>query len=519
MTKRLSTIVMGNRLVLPVLSHKIKEFIPHAKVVNRNGRMLAVIPHKLEESKILRNLGIATPSPILSQYEWRGRFMPFAHQRATADFITMNQRCFVFSGMGSGKTAAVLWAADYLSEVHRIKRVLVVCPLSVVGVWEDEVFSIVPHLPVATLVGSKDARLKKLAKGTSICIVNFDGVKTLLTELRAGGFDMIIVDEGSDAYRNHNTDRHKAIMAMMKPDTRVVVMTATPTPTGPTDAYGLAKLIGGLSGGMTFNRWRDMVMVKRGPFKWLPRHNWEQQVHDLLQPAIKFSTEECIDLPPISHMYRAAELGPEQKKAYATMKRSLIATVDGGEIKAVNAAVLLTKLLQISLGVVKDSDGAPRYLDNGPRLDILMEVIREAGNKAIVFVPFRASQQQVYEHLIKHGLTAEVVNGDVNQTARSAIFREFQNGELQVIVAHPKTASHGLNLNAASNVVWFGPVFSLERYVQANARVARPGQKNHMNIHHIYATEVEKEVFNALVKKGRMLDTVMELFNNLESYD
>lgn len=243
------------------------------------------------------------------------------------------------------------------------------------------------------------------------------------------------------------------------------------------------------------------------------------QVHDLLQPAIKFATEECIDLPPISHMYRAAELGPEQKKAYATMKRSLIATVDGGEVKAVNAAVLLTKLLQISLGVVKDSDGAPRYLDNGPRLDILMEVIREAGNKAIVFVPFRASQQQVYEHLIKQGLTAEVVNGDVNQTARSAIFREFQNGELQVIVAHPKTASHGLNLNAASNVVWFGPVFSLERYVQANARVARPGQKNHMNIHHIYATEVEKEVFNALVKKGKMLDTVMELFNNLDSYD
>jgi SNF2 family DNA or RNA helicase len=107
----------------------------------------------------------------------------------------------------------------------------------------------------------------------------------------------------------------------------------------------------------------------------------------------------------------------------------------------------------------------------------------------------------------------------VNQTARSAIFREFQNGELQVIVAHPQTASHGLNLNAASNVVWFGPVFSLERYVQANARVARPGQKSHMNIHHIYATEVEKEVFNALVKKGKMLDTVMELFNNLESYD
>jgi SNF2 family DNA or RNA helicase len=519
MNKRLSTIVMGNKLVLPVQSNKIKDFIPHAKVTYRNGRMLAVMPHKLEEAKILRNLGIQTPSPILSQYKWRGRFLPFAHQRATADFITMNQRCFVFSGMGSGKTAAVLWAIDYLSEVHRVSRVLVVCPLSVVGVWEDEVFGIVPHTPVATLVGSKDNRRKRLARGAEICVTNFDGVKTLLPELKAGGFDMVIVDEASDAYRNHNTDRHKAILSMLKPDTRMVVMTATPTPTGPTDAYGLAKLLGVVPGSLSFNRWRDMVMVKRGPFKWTPRANWEQQVHDLLQPAIKFSTEECIDLPPISHMYRAVEMGPDQKKAYAAMKRSLITTVDGGEIKAVNAAVLLTKLLQISMGVVKDSDGTPRYLDNGQRLDTLLEVIREAGNKALVFVPFRASQQQVHDYLVKQGLTAEVINGDVNQTTRSAIFREFQNGELQVIVAHPQTASHGLNLTAASNVVWFGPVFSLERYVQANARVARPGQKSHMNIHHIYATEIEKEVFNALVKKGKMLDTVMELFTNLESYD
>lgn len=516
--KKLGTIVVGRHLLLPVQSTRIKEFIPHVKFMPYKDRLLAVMPHKLEEAKILRNLGINTPSPIMHQYEWNGRYMPFSHQRVTADFITMNSRCFVFNGMGSGKSKAVLWAADYLMSVHRVTRVLIVCPVSVVGVWEDEVFNTMPNVGVSTVMGSKDARIKKLGRDAEIFIINFDGVKTMLPQLKDRGFDMVIVDECSDAYRNHNTDRHKALRALLKPDTRLVMMTATPTPTGPTDAYGLAKLVNPTDT-TSFTRWRDMVMTKTGPFKWKPKPNCEQQVHALLQPAIKFATEDCIDLPPITHMYRQVEMGPEQKKAYATMKRSLIADIDGGEVKAVNAAVLLTKLLQISMGVVKDSVGTPRFLDNAPRLDILLEVIREAGNKAIVYVPFRASQQQVLEHLHKHGLTAEVINGDVNQTNRAAVFREFQNGELQVIVAHPKTASHGLNLNAASNVIWFGPVFSLELYVQANARVARPGQQSHMNVHHIYATEVEKEVFNALKRKGRMLDTVMELFSNLETYD
>jgi SNF2 family DNA or RNA helicase len=218
-------------------------------------------------------------------------------------------------------------------------------------------------------------------------------------------------------------------------------------------------------------------------------------------------------------MYRAAPMGAEQSRVYAQMKHALVTHVNGGEVKAVNAAVLLTKLLQISMGNVIGTDGTPKTLDNDKRLATLLEVVREAGNKAIVYVPFRASQNQVHEFLIANGLTAEVVNGDVPQKERTDIFREFQNGALQVIVAHPQTASHGLNLNAASNIIWFGPIFSLERYVQANARVARPGQKNHMNIHHIYATEVEKQVFRALSQKGRMLDTVMELFNNLEDYN
>jgi SNF2 family DNA or RNA helicase len=510
--------VWKNKLVLPVKSSRICEFIPHAKILNHKGHSLAVMPHRIEETKILRNLGIHTPSPILSQYTWKGRFMPFAHQRTTADFIVMNQRCFVFSGCGTGKSKSVIWAADYLREAHQVGKVLVVCPLSVVGVWEDELFDTVPHYGVSALIGSKESRLKKLAGNHDIYITNFDGVKTLLTDLQAAKFDMIIIDEGSDAYRNAGTDRHKAMMKLLKPDTRLVVMTATPTPTGPTDAYGLAMLVNP-RGVTSFSRWRDMVMRKSGQFKWVPKPNWEKHVHDLLQPAIKFDTEDCIDLPPITTMYRAAPMGAEQSRVYAQMKHALVTHVNGGEVKAVNAAVLLTKLLQISMGNVIGTDGTPKTLDNDKRLATLLEVVREAGNKAIVYVPFRASQNQVHEFLIANGLTAEVVNGDVPQKERTDIFREFQNGALQVIVAHPQTASHGLNLNAASNIIWFGPIFSLERYVQANARVARPGQKNHMNIHHIYATEVEKQVFRALSQKGRMLDTVMELFNNLEDYN
>lgn len=518
MAKRLASIVMGDKLILPVQSSRIRQYVPHVKFITHSGRLLAVMPHKLEESKILRNLGIATPSPILSQYQWKGRYLPFAHQRATADFITMNPKCYVFNGLGSGKTKSVLWAADYLSEVHLVKRVLIVCPVSVMGVWEDEIFSTTPDKPVSVLTGTKEARLKKLAQNAPICIINFDGVKTVRDALAQGGFDLIVVDECSDAYRNAKTDRHKALSSIIKPTTRLVLMTATPTTTGPTDAYGLSKLMN-QHDKLSFTRWRDMVMRKTGPFKWVVKPGADRAVHDLLQPAIKFATEDCIDLPPITYMYKQAGMGVEQTKAYKLMKRSLVAMIDGGQVTAPNAAVLLTKLLQISLGVVKDGDGTPRYLDNDDRLATLLETVREAGNKAIVFVPYRASQTQVRDYLIAQGLTAELVNGDTPPKERVEIFREFQNGDLNVLVAHPRTAAHGLNLTSASTVIWFGPTFSLEHFKQACARIARPGQKNHMTVVLIYATGVEKEVFNTLKHKEVMLDSVMELFKNLQSYD
>jgi hypothetical protein len=288
----------------------------------------------------LRAMNIKVPSPIMGQYQWTGRHKPMDHQKKTAAFLTLNRKAFCFSEAGSGKTASTIWAADFLMKRKRIRRVLVICPVSIMDVaWRADLFSFAMHRTVSIAHGTPAKRKKIIAEGAEFVIINYDGVAIVKDEIIKGGF-----------YKNAQSHRWKVLNAILKelPDAWLWMMTGTPAAQGPEDAYGLAKLVNPKGVPRTFGAFKDMVMIKLTQFKWAPRKESSAIVHKVLQPAIRFTKEECMDLPDMVYVKRDVELTKQQKTYYERLRKNLLLETAGSVVSAVNAAVGMNKLVQIS---------------------------------------------------------------------------------------------------------------------------------------------------------------------------
>lgn len=495
---------------------RVTSVIPTATTLQHQGATLVVVPHKEDEVRVLRNLGFDAPAPIEHLYEWPCNYPsgPYMHQRQTSAFLSLNERAYCLNGMGSGKTLSGLWAFDYLRGRKRAKRLLVVAPLSTLErTWGDEIFTHFPHLTAAVLHGPMERRLKLLAVEHDIYIVNHDGLKSkvLLEALRARkDIDVVIYDELA-VCRTAGTERFKATAKLIEGRKYVWGFTGTPTPNAPTDAWAQCKLITPWSVPKYFGQFRDDVMKQISPFKWGPRDSALATVRKAMQPAIRFSREECIDLPPTTHSTREVPLTNEQKKAFDTMLKTLHAEYNGGQVLAVNEAVKLGKLVQICCGVAYGKDGTEMVLPCQPRIDVVREVIEEAEAKVIVFVPYTSALLSLADALAKD-FSVERVYGEVSKNERDRIFADFQKRkDPRVLVADARTMSHGLNLTAANTIVWYGPTTSNETYLQANERIPRPGQKLNTLIVHIESTSVEKKMYERLRTRGSMQGALLEL--------
>lgn len=493
---------------------RVTGVIPTARAFEYRGQTLVAVPHRLDEVRVLRNLGICAPSPIKHHYRWPGRYQPFHAQRETAEFLTLNPKAFVLNDMGTGKTLASLWAYDYLRVTGKVRRALVISPLSTLErTWADEVFEHFPHLTTAVLHGPKERRLKQLASDADIFLVNHDGLKVIEQELIARDeIDLIIIDEIA-SFRNASTGRWKSLNRVCAGKEYIWGLTGTPTPNLPTDAWAQCRIIAPERVPRYAGKFRDATMKQLGQFKWVARENANDIVAEAMQPAIRFSRDQCVDLPEAIYQTRQAALTPEQSDAYKSMVAKLRIEYAGEQALAVNEAVKMSKLTQIACGVVYGNNGEEIVLPTYPRIAVCREAIEESGTKTIVFVPFTAVLNFVAEELAKD-FKVECISGATSKSQRDRIFREFQhepNGP-QVLVANPAAMSHGLTLTAASTVVWYGPTTSNEIYQQANARVTRPGQKHTQFIVNIEATEIERRIFKRLQAKqtmqGLLLDTL-----------
>ena len=496
---------------------RITETIKRSKVVGKQADVSEVaVMWGHEEARTLAKLGIKkVPSTILRDYNWPGLFSPMNHQRDTASFLSVHQRAFCFNEQGTGKTASAIWAADFLMTLGIVRRVLVICPLSIMqSAWQGDLFRFAVHRSVDVAYGDRTKR-KEIIKGLAeFVIINFDGIDIVKEEIKNGGFDLIIVDE-ANAYKNSKTKRFKALREIVTPKTWLWMMTGTPASQSPLDAYGLAKVCVPERAPNLFGAFRDSVMYQLTRFKWIPKPNADKIVHAMLQPAIRYTKEECLDLPEVTHVSRIAPMTPQQKKYYDQLKKDFLISAVGEDVSAVNAAANLTKLLQISCGAVYSDNKNVIEFDVSNRLNAVLEVIEEATAKVLIFVPFTHTLALLKDFLNKNSITSEIINGEVPVTKRTEIFKKFQEEkDPKVLLIQPQAAAHGVTLTAANVVIWYAPVTSIEFYLQANARVHRQGQKNPVTVVHIEGSPVETKLYAMLQGKLEIHKKIIDLYKN-----
>ena len=481
--------------------HLITERVDNYKILKEEkGVYKIAIPWGIKESQVLARLKVKeVPSPMARDYEFTGRYEPFDHQKKTSSFLTLHKKGFCFNEQGTGKTASVIWAVDYLMQQGLVNRVLVICPLSIMkSAWQEDLFKFAMHRSCSVAHGTSDRRKKILAAGSEFVIINFDGVAVVKNEIMKGGFDMVVVDE-ANAYKNAQTNRWKTLRDITADVPWLWMLTGTPAAQSPVDAFGLAKLVNPNGVPKYFGQFKDKVMNRITQYTWRPKPDADKLVHEALQPAIRFEKDKCLDLPSVTHVEREAPLTKQQAAYYKVLKDRMMMEADGEQVTSVNAATNLNKLLQISGGAVYSDEKEVIEFDVKNRLKVVKEVIEEASNKVLVFVPFTHTIELLNEFLKKNKIPCEIISGKVSVNKRNVIIKDFQETDrIRVLIIQPQAASHGLTLTAANTVVWYAPVTSVETYLQANARIDRPGQHNPMTVVHIRGSEVETRLYNML---------------------
>lgn len=519
--------VINNEIIKTVLPHQLADSVvsrlTQSEILADRGAMkdIAVfwgqyeaqhLAKVLDDNKPLLNLP-EVPAPMVRDYDWPGIFTPFDHQKVTAAFLSIRQRAFCFNEAGTGKTSAAIWAADYLMKIGVVKRVLIICPLSIMySAWQSDVFKTAMHRSCGVAHGTSDKRHKVIDQPYDFVVINYDGIGVVHDAIAAQQFDLIIVDE-ANAYKSTSTKRWKALAKLITPHTWLWMMTGTPASQSPVDAFGLARLVSPARVPRFATAWRDHVMYQVTRFKWNPRDDSRTKVFNALQPAIRFTKKECLDLPELTYQFRTVPLSLQATKYYRELKREMMIETSGEQISAVNAAAALNKLLQISGGAAYTDGRGVIEFDVSPRLNALREVLDETSNKVLVFVPYRHTIEVVKKFLDAEGYTNDVISGDVSAKERAVIIDRFQTlADPKVLVIQPQSASHGVTLTAADTIVFWSPVMSVETYLQCIGRIDRVGQQNKTTVVHLQGSDVEQRVYDMLHGKVDSHSKLVDLY-------
>lgn len=520
----------SNMVIYETQDARIPHHIPTAQAIN--GRYVAM-PATLQNLQIMRLFGYPVIRP-LADYDFpRHRKAvpePFSGQVETANFLAVNPRACDLSDMGAGKTLSALWASDavfrdYAKRGERV-RAIVAAPLSTMqDVWMNAITThFMGRRRAAILHGSEGDRLAALNQDVDWYIINHDGIKVGCKFIDAGprrpprielsGFAAALQDRNDiraaiidevGAFRDSTSNRSRAAKLILAGRDHLWLLTGTPTPTSPVDAFGIAKLLNNAKG-KTLTGWRRETMFQLDRFKWKPKAGAHDEAMNLLSPYIRFPVDLKVSL---SVQTRHAELSREQLKLMRELKREFILEFQRDRVSAVNSAALRSKLIQICCGAVYDDKHNEHLIDVAPRLSALREIIDEAG-KCLVFAPFTSAV-----NLLKSGLknfSTEIIIGDTPPKERTRIMQAFQmEDNPRVILANAEPISRGQTLTAACVTVWWGPIDKSETYTQANRRTFRPGQTRNCTVVNLAGSDVEKEAYRRLKEQESMQGLLLKL--------
>lgn len=413
-------------------------------------------------------------------------FRPHRYQQIALDKIISTPRVGLFLDMGLGKTVVTLTAIDELIyNCYEIEKVLVIAPLRVAeDTWsrECEKWDHLRHLRISKILGTPSQRRNALLKDADIYIINRENIVWLVDYYKSKWpFDMVIIDELS-SFKSSKAQRFRALKKVRKYIKRIVGLTGTPSPNGFLDLWPEMYLLDeGKALGRTLTGYRDTYFIpdKRNAatiFSWKPKPGAEELIYAKLNGlCISMKATDYLRLPERIFRRREAEMSDKAMKLYKTLERDTLLPFVDGDIDAPTAAVLTNKLLQAAGGAAYDENGNVKYLHED-KLEALDQLIEEAnGQPVLVFYAFRHERDRIIERYT-----------DAVDIKEDSAVERWNNGEIPILLAHPASAGHGLNLQAGGHIaIWYGLPTSLELYQQANKRLHRPGQKETVLIFHI----------------------------------
>ena len=436
----------------------------------------------------------------------------FKIQKKSCAVMVGELRDYNLNDLGTGKTRCALWSYDYLRKKGLVKKMLVLCPLSTMNrVWESEILMQFTDLTCAVVYGTREKRLQQLARNVNIYILNHDGIKTIYSELAARtDIDVICVDELA-TFRNMNK-RSAAAKQLAHGKKYVWGMTGSPIPREVTDVWSQCCIVTPNTVPKYFSHIRYALMTRAGPYTWIPRPNAEVMAINYMQPSVRFTLDQVVELPPKAMQYHEVDMSAQQEKVYNEIRNKAVSMIGTKIVDALNAGAAIQKLLQIACGYVYTREGETITLDNTERLQYTLDLVDSTSRKAIIFVPFKSALVGVSAMLKANKIDHGVIHGGISKTHRNLIFSTFQDTpKYKVLLAHPVCMSHGLTLTAANTIIWFGPTLSLDTFYQANGRITRVGQEHKQVIAMLGGTRVERKIYSLLGRNEKLQQHFLDI--------
>lgn len=408
------------------------------------------------------------------------------YQQYCIDKIIEQPELGLLLDMGMGKTAIALTAVEHLVyDYFSVRKVLVIAPLKpAIETWPTEVekWDHLKHIITSLVLGDKESRLKALEKDAELYIVNRENVQWLVDHYKKKWpFDMVVIDELS-SFKSSKAQRFKALKRVRPYIKRIVGLTGTPSPNGLLDLWPQMYLLdAGEALGKTLTSYREKWFVpdKRNAttiFSWKPKEGAEEEIYKKLESlCISMKTADYLQLPERLDIRHEIEPSKATMELYKKLERDMIIPYEDGDIDAGSAAILVNKLLQVAGGAAYDENGNTKILHNEKleALDILLEEAN--GQPVLLFYSYKHERDRIIE---RHPEAVDV--------KEATAVKEWNAGNIPLLLAHPASAGHGLNLQFGGHIViWYGLPCSLELYQQANKRVHRMGQKETVLIHHL----------------------------------
>lgn len=449
------------------------------------------------------------------------------YQERALEHIMNNEYCALFLDCGLGKTVTTLTAIKELLDNCIISNALVIAPKKVTQVtWSDEIknWKHLQGLTISVIDGTAKQRREAMAAKADIYAVSRDNIVWLVLE--CGGvklpYDMVVIDELS-SFKNHASKRFRAMRKVRKFIPRVVGLTGTPAPNGLIDLFAQMYLIDeGQRLGKTVTEYRDRFFrpgKRNGDIVYTyelkaPQDETEQQISDLISDiTISMTAEDYLKMPDKIMLYEYVDLAPKVLAVYREFeKEQILELINSDEpISAASAAALSNKLQQFANGAIYDAERNVKDLHD-EKLDKLEELV-EAANGEPVLIAY--SYKHDFERIMQKLKAYKPVKLEKPEQVAG-----WNAGKIPVLVTHPASAGHGLNLQKGGhNIIWFSSTWSLELYQQFNARLYRQGQGKPVTIHHIVTRgTIDEKIIKSLEGKRETQDGLMESIKELMEF-